>query len=907
MKQFISPLLKIGLCPIVCLYSISEIANAQVIPDGTVNTQVNQAGNVSEITGGETRDSNLFHSFQEFSVGTGNEAFFKNIDTIENIFSRVTGGNISNIDGLIRANSANLFLLNPAGIIFGPNARLDIGGSFIGTTADSILFSDGTEFSATDTQAQPTLTINAPIGLNFRDNPGEVVNRSVVTDDTGENSIGLRVLTDETLALIGGNVLIEGGLLTTEGGRIELGSVAENSTVSINPVEKGFDFGYEEVTNFQDISLSSDALVESSEANTGDIEVQGRNISLIEDSSIEITTSDGQPGDLNIIATESLTLDLINFTGISSNVIGNATGEGSVVNINTPKLTMNSAILGGSNLEGTGQGVDVNINASEIIATTSLIFAQVEEGSGNGGNITITTEKLTLNEGAQINASTFTPGNAGNINVIASESIELNGTIPDSNIPSGIIASVEDTGFGNGGDVIVTTPRLVVSDGAQIASSARNDGNGGNITINASDSIQITGASPLAQLEGEGISAIAANVEPTEMIPSTGNGGDVTVNTGKLIIEQGASISVETFSLGDGGNANINVNQLIVRDGGQIVASSLFGVDPLDTERGNGGTLNIDATESVEVTGIGDVNGTPVESRLFTLAESNGDAGDLTLTTGNLTVSDGGEIDASTEGEGTAGSINIKGNSINLTNGRITASTNAGDGGNITLDIDENLTLRDNSLISAQATSDADGGNVNINSQFIIAFPSEPPGDGNDIVADAVGGMGGNITINAESLFGIEEQPAMEGNGTNDIDVSSEFSFDGTVNINSSDINPIQGVAELPQNIVVPEQTAAQACRANRELAAQSGFTISGKGGVPASPELPLSSQNIVINDEISSSRSTIPQAIQTSQGEIQPARGIKVTESGGIILTAYRTNNTGERIPEGSINCGQV
>lgn len=109
---------------------------------------------------------------------TGNEASFNNADTIENIFSRVTGGNISNIDGLIRANGgADLYLINPTGIIFGENARLDIGGSFLGSTSTSILFENG-EFSAADLENPFLLTVNAPIGLGFREQPGDIINRS---------------------------------------------------------------------------------------------------------------------------------------------------------------------------------------------------------------------------------------------------------------------------------------------------------------------------------------------------------------------------------------------------------------------------------------------------------------------------------------------------------------------------------------------------------------------------------------------------------------------------------------------------------------------------------------------------------------------------------------------------------
>jgi filamentous hemagglutinin family protein len=216
------------------LFLTSNISFAQVTSDGTVNTQVTQNGNVSEITGGERAGDNLFHSFRDFSVGTGDTASFLNANDIANIFSRVTGGNISNIDGLIRANgSANLFLINPAGILFGENARLDVGGSFYGSSASSILFEDG-EFSATDLNTPPVLTINAPIGLNLRDQPADIVNRSIV-QDSAEETVGLEVLPGNNLAFVGGNIKLESGNLTARGGNIELGGLTEAGIVSINP------------------------------------------------------------------------------------------------------------------------------------------------------------------------------------------------------------------------------------------------------------------------------------------------------------------------------------------------------------------------------------------------------------------------------------------------------------------------------------------------------------------------------------------------------------------------------------------------------------------------------------------------------------------------------------------------
>ncbi len=923
---------------------ISTVANAQVTPDGSTSTTVDADGNNFTINQGDRAGNNLFHSFGDFSLPTNGSAFFNNATDIANILSRVTGGNISSIDGLIRANgTANLFLINPAGIIFGNNARLDVGGSFLGSTADSILFPDG-EFSASDLNA-PVLTINAPIGLGFRDNPGDIVNRSLFTDDNNtpdnfddDSLIGLDVPEDQTIGLIGGNVLIEEGFITTTGGRIELGSVGGNSTVSLTEVTKGWDVGYEGVENFGNIELSGAALVTTEIANTGDIEVQGGNISLIEGSQIGLNTTAGQAGNLTVIASESLSLDgnAVEFipeigdiqTRLFNDVFDGATGEGSQINLSTPQLTITNGgqINTAVGVAEQAQGVDILVNADDIVVETFFIdneldilqpvgiFAQVGvDGLGDSGNITIETNTLTLNEGGAITTDTFGAGNAGDLTVNASESIELTGTIsPDNNSPSALSATVGDlaTTTGNGGNLTVNTPQLVVRDGAQISTAARNSGNGGTIMIDA-ESVLLTGTAPLGEFQGTGRSGIFVSAQPSftdaesgEIIPTIGDGGTLNLTTDELTIEQGAIISINTFSVGNGGTGNINVDQLTLREGGEISAGSLIGADSIDPEaaRGNGGTLNINATEFVEITGIGSINDEPVNSSLFTLAESTGNAGNLTLTTDNLTVSDGGEINVSASASGAAGNLTITANSLDLNQGTLTAATAAGTGGNIKLEIDDNITLSNNSRISAEATGTANGGNIDIDTTFIIASPM----GNSDIIASAgQEGTGGEINIDAQSIFGIQERP--QSDLTNDLDASG--GIDGAVIINTPDVDITSGLIEAPQNVVTPEQTTAQACKSDRQTAAKNVLIVKGRGGISPTPDLPLTSHNIIINGELAAipPDSYLVQPISTSYGDIIPARGVIKTEDGKIILTAYRTNSSGDisnAIAESSMNC---
>ena len=732
MKPPLLPLMRIGILAFGYLYATSKIANAQVTSDGTVNTEVNQTDNVSEITGGETRGDNLFHSFQEFSIRPGNQAFFNNANAIKNIFSRVTGGNVSSIDGLIRANgSASLFLINPAGIIFGEGARLDIGGSFYGSSADSILFEDG-EFSATDLDNPPVLTINAPIGLNFRDNPEDIANNSVANDGKG-----LGVAPGKTLTLLGGNVSFNGGAITAPVGRVELGGLSLAGTIGFN---NDGSLSFPEGVTRGNVFFNQGAVV-----------------------------------------------------GVSGTEGGNLT-----VNANNLEISGNSILQGGT-------------------------FASTGIADGQSGDII-----LNATSGLKIDGSTID-------NVVE---------------------------IGNGGALNITTPNLALTNGGKITASTLGQGNAGNITINVTDS--------------------------------------VSLDTGRI------STSVGEGAEGNDGALNITTSNLALTNGGQIVGSTLG--------QGDGGTINIDATESVTLDGT--------NAAIFNSVEEGavGNGGALNITTSNLALTNGGVINASSSGTGNGGSIFVKADTLSLDDGKIFAANIPSEsltensaprvGGNITLEIAENLSLRNESLISVEAGSNATGGLVGIEAGFVIAFPSQSQSNGNNIAASAEQGQGGNIKIIAESIFNLKEREDIDGNGANDIDASSDFGLDGTISITTPGINPVRGATELPNTPVEPEKTTAQACRSDLESGATNGLTVKGKGGIPPAPDLPLNSQTIIVNGQDVTTETNQAQyqeikPIPTSKGDIIPAQGVVVTEDGRVILTAYRTDSN-SRVPQGSANCGR-
>ncbi len=565
---------------------------AQISSDGTLptNSNVVQDGNTFNITEGTQAGSNLFHSFKEFSVPTGFAAFFNNMADIQNIISRVTGSSISNIDGLIKASGTNLFLINPNGIIFGPNARLDISGSFLASTASSFKFLDNLEFSATNPQSAPLLSINLPIGLQYGVNPGSIL----VQGDGQGISTTIEVQPNQTLALVGGDVSLEGATLRTAGGRIELGSVAGEGLVSLTSTNKGFSLSYDPgIQNYRDIKLSQEAVVDASGEGGGDIHIQGRRISLTSGSLIEDSTLGTEAGGTLLVnGTESVELSGTSSEGystaLSAQVYEGASGAGGNLVIKTGQLIVRDGALISAETFGTGKGGNLTVTAEsmQLIGTSvavdrfpsSLFTLSTPNATGDAGDLTINTRDLLVRDGARISAETFGAGKGGNLTITA-ESVQVIGTSANLHKPSPSVLSTssDSDATGDAGNLTINTRDLLVRDGAQIKTTTFGAGEGGDLAVTA-ESVQLTGVS----FNGRINSGLFANTQ------GAGNAGNLSITTQELLISKGGFASVEGRGGGAAGSLNITANSVRLDDKATIQANALSG---------NGGNLNLNIAD----------------------------------------------------------------------------------------------------------------------------------------------------------------------------------------------------------------------------------------------------------------------------------------------------------------------
>ncbi len=497
--------------------SLGDCAFAQIVPDTTLGNENSSVTpmtpTVDQINGGATRGTNLFHSFQEFNVGNGRSAYFTNPAGIENILTRVTGTNPSNILGTlgVTGGNANLFLINPNGIIFGQNARLDVGGSFTATTANAIKLGETGLFSASFPATSNLLTVR-PSALFFNAvAAGAIVNQSQAQSLSGQTNsldgpVGLQVPTGQTLALIGGNVAIEGGNLTAAAGRIELGSVAGVGEVSLSEIGNRWLFGYDKIDAFGNIQLEGKAVVDVSGEGGGDVQLQGAQLEVTQSSSIYANTF------------------------------------------------------------GPGDGGEILVRTSETVALSDGSQITVDVlGSGTGGDLRIATRRLLVRDGAMVSTGIFGIGEGGNLDIIATDAIELIGTSADGQAPSGLF--IGSLGEGHAGELRIATRRLLVRDGAQVSASIFSTGWGSLLSIIATDAIELIGTSANGQApSGLFIGSLGE-----------GHAGGLQIVTEQLLVHDGAEVNVRSLGTGISGLLRIETNYISLDNGGKLQTQSAFG------------------------------------------------------------------------------------------------------------------------------------------------------------------------------------------------------------------------------------------------------------------------------------------------------------------------------------------
>ncbi len=726
-------------------------AIAQVTSDATTNTTVNQSGDNFTILNGIQKGNNLFHSFSNFSVPNNGSAIFNLVNTpnITTIFSRVTGGNLSHIDGLIRtvnsSNSVNLFLMNPHGIIFGQNAKLDISGSLIATTANSIKFADGTEFSAVNPQAQALLSINVPIGLQLGNNPAPIqvqgtghldIQPDIGTIIRNPSPTKLQIQAGKTLALVGGNLNLNGATLSAETGHIELGSVGGAGLVNLVPTIQGYQLEYENGQSFADIQLAQKSLLDISGVNAGSVQLQGRNIRFTDGSLVLAQNYGNLPsGDIRLQASAAIA-----FIGAAS---------------------------------------DTNVRSGIRSEALSM---------GTTGNINIITPQLVLQQGAMIGNATYGVANTGNIQIAAS-AVEMSGSSPFNSTTRDSVTNIGTATYGTGsaGDLFINGDSLVVLDGASLYSATFSSGSGGKVTTR-NQSTTIMGESPSGVYSNISISSLAS-----------GNNQDLILNTGKLQILDGGTVGSLSLFAGNGGNVNINAKESIAISGrspnnNSSISSSVIRLSPQlrqllylpDMLTANAGSVSV-TTPSLILTDHGTVSVT---------SQGTGNGGNLNITSDRIQLKNQGLIQAQTE-SGNGGNINLQVGNLLLLRDRsnITATAGGnGNGGNININAPIIAGL-ENSDIVANAVRGR-GGNIQITTQGIIGLQYRPQLTAlNDISASSQFGVSGTVQINN---IGIDPNSGLIELPENLTDSSQQIATGCSVNQGSSFV--ATGRGGIPQN-----------------------------------------------------------------------------------------------------------
>jgi filamentous hemagglutinin family protein len=675
------------LSPNIVQAQIYTPSNRSPVADTSqIGTQVNNAGaNNFNITGGLQRGQNLLHSFTDFSVPTNGSANFINPTGNQSIITRVTGNLFSDINGLVKTNGANFLLINPNGVVFGSGVKLDVGKSFVTSTANGINLVDGSGrsivFGTNPNSDAPLLTINPNVSFN--------VSSLIMGGGNGQiQNFGTLQTTNDSqyIGLIGGNVSLNGGKIFAPGGRVDIGGLNTNGTVSVN--SDGLVFNGTGLTR-SDVSIANNSSI-SVRANQTLNPVDpvffstaispGSTIN-ISSNKIDLTNSGNRflGGENNPINQELGGLDAgldVN-SGAKTGKIGkislNATGD-----IKIQRAAIFNLVRSGA--EGTGGGIKITGNNITVTDKSEISTNLSENAIGRGGDIEINAlgnfnlsepnypEVLKLGSDAQsvIAASTYGRGNSGKVKIAAKGSV----VVSDSNT---IASTIESTGAGNSEGIQINASSFSLLNGSQIlsfanASETGQKGNAGNIDITTTGDITISGSKARS---------ILANIEdrknPLSKIASStlreGNAGKVTLTTpGKLSIVNRSGIlsQIVDDGAGNSGGITINVGALVLTNLSEISSSVGTDEENIGNARGNAGNINIKATGNITINEDRVIKAFEKNDDPASLISSNvngtGNGGQISIETpGKISVGNRAVIASTVEsGEGNGGGIKIK-------------------------------------------------------------------------------------------------------------------------------------------------------------------------------------------------------------------------------------------------------
>ena len=819
---------KLAFVLVVGILSLNDVASAQLVPDGTLGSERSTVtedtirGTPSDrISGGAARGRNLFHSFGEFNVETGRGAYFNNPAGVENIFSRVTGGNPSQIDGrlgVIQAGSidvlgnANLFLINPNGIVFGQNSSLDVGGSFVGTTANAIEFGEEGFFSTSGAEVPQGLLIVNPSAFLFSQVNAAPIQSTSATPGIEVPTTTLQVPIGRSLVLLGGDVFLNAINIFAPGGRVELGGLRGAGAIALTQVDNALQLEFPNQVARADVLITNRARINVVSSGGGGIAINARNVEISRNSGIFsgiFGTATAAAGDIDIDATGTLTLS-------NTGQIGNAVlgiGDSGNINISAQSVSLlNSGAIATFSV-GQGDVGNVTIEADTIslsgknesnIASgilSSIASLQGFVGIGRGGDVFLQARRISLTDGAFVGTSnlateTSAQGTVGNIAVSATESLEMTG---------GSTFRTDTSGQANAGNINIDSDNTVsFASGSRLFTSTSGQGNAGTVKVQANNAVVFDGVSTNGNSSG-----IFSSINQVPGFTGSRIAGDVTINTGTLTLSNRASIqsNVEVGAIGEGGDIDVTANTVSLLNGGQIqsILRDTDTVNGIAGGRGRAGNIRINATDAFRASGR---DPTVLPSAVFTSVGSGaeGQGGDIQLTTGTLSLLDGGSLRASTAGRGdsgdvsvtatgaitleetgngntsgifteagfgsvgNAGDISIRGGSLSLMpsdsrDSRVditSATSGQGNAGNITLHIDGELSLSQQSQIFSNVFNGGQGnaGDISINARSLTLL------DGGEIASSIFraegglpGGQGeraGNIKIDATDFIDID-------------------------------------------------------------------------------------------------------------------------------------------------------